>query len=110
MFQQFWKIFEAAEIERDQLKGGEGDKLRPEDVNPKELRKGIQHEMEHTEDPDVAEEIALDHLAEDPLYYTHLDRMEREVKKKKIRKAILSKDHFKQHNELSRDIGMIQTK
>ena len=104
MFQQFWKIFEAAEIERDQLKGGEGDKLRPEDVNPKELRKGIQHEMEHTEDPDVAEEIALDHLAEDPLYYTHLDRMEREVKKKKIRKAILSKDHFKQHSQLSRDI------
>jgi predicted nucleotidyltransferase len=85
MFQQFWKIFEAAEIERDQLKGGEGDKLRPEDVNPKELRKGIQHEMEHTEDPDVAEEIALDHLAEDPLYYTHLDRMEREVMKLEVR-------------------------
>ena len=104
MFQQFWKIYESAEIERSRLKGGKGDLLSPEEVNPRELQKGIQHEMEHTNDPDVAEEIALDHLAEDPLYYTHLDKMEREVKKKKIRKNLLSKNHFKQHNELSRDI------
>ena len=104
MFQQFWKIYESAEKERDHLKGGEGDQLSPEEVHPKELQKGIRHEMEHTNDPDVAEEIALDHLAEDPLYYTHLDKMEREVKKKKIRKNLLSKDHFKQHNELSKDI------
>ena len=89
MFQQFWKIYESAEIERDQLKGGKGDQLSPEEVHPKELQKGIQHEMEHTNDPDVAEEIALDHLAEDPLYYTHLDKMEREVKKKKIRKITI---------------------
>lgn len=104
MFQQFWKIYESAEIERSRLKGGKGDLLSPEEVNPRELQKGIQHEMEHTNDPDVAEEIVLDHLAEDPLYYTHLDKMEREVKKKKIRKNLLSKNHFKQHNELSRDI------
>lgn len=104
MFQQFWKIFESAEIERNQIIGGKGDALSPDEVSPKELQKGINHEMEHTFDPDVAEEIALDHLSEDPLYYTHLERMEREVKKKKIRKAILSKDYFKQHFELSRDI------
>jgi hypothetical protein len=28
--------------------------------------------MEHTDDPDVAEQIALDHLAEDPHYYSRL--------------------------------------
>lgn len=44
------------------------------DVDPNELRKGIEVEMEHTNDPVKAEEIALDHLAEDPEYYTKLDK------------------------------------
>lgn len=44
------------------------------DVDPNELRKGIEVEMEHTNDPVKAEEIALDHLAEDPQYYTKLDK------------------------------------
>jgi hypothetical protein len=33
---------------------------------------GIQVEMEHTDDPKKAEKIALDHLAENPFYYTQL--------------------------------------
>lgn len=32
---------------------------------------GIAVEMEHTNDPRVAEEIALDHLSEDPRYYSN---------------------------------------
>jgi hypothetical protein len=39
-----------------------------------ELVKGIRHEKEHTTDPKVAREIALDHLKEDPKYYTKLER------------------------------------
>ena len=31
---------------------------------------GMKVEMEHTTDPRIAEEIALDHLAEDPHYYS----------------------------------------
>lgn len=50
------------------------------DVDPEELRKGIAHEYEHTRSRAVAERTALDHLAEDSRYYTHLDEMEAEVK------------------------------
>lgn len=54
----------------DKLKGGLGDKLSLKDVDKQELKKGIKHEMEHTNDPKIAMEIALDHLAEDPHYYS----------------------------------------
>jgi len=42
----------------------------------KEFKLGIKVEMEHTSDPSIAAEIALDHLVEDPKYYTKLDKME----------------------------------
>lgn len=57
---------------KDQLQGGVGDTSVPEDVNVKELSIGVQIEMEHTNDPDIATEIALDHLKENPEYYTKL--------------------------------------
>ena len=41
-----------------------------------QLEMGLKVEMEHTEDMDVAKKIALDHLAEDPHYYTKLAKME----------------------------------
>lgn len=47
-------------------------KLHPNQIHPQELRMGIQVEMEHTDDPKKAEKIALDHLAENPFYYTAL--------------------------------------
>lgn len=68
-------------ITADRLPGGRGDKLDPESVDQRELKRGIKHEMEHTDDPEVAKEIALDHLAEDPRYYTHLEQMERKHKR-----------------------------
>ena len=43
----------------------------------KEFELGIKTEMEHTSDRKVAEEIALDHLFEDPKYYTKLTAMEK---------------------------------
>jgi hypothetical protein len=42
------------------------------EVNASELRKGISVETEHTKDPKKAKVIALQHLAEDPKYYTKL--------------------------------------
>jgi hypothetical protein len=56
----------------DLLPGGKGDNLSPKDVDRNELKMGIKHEMEHTKNPKIAAEIALDHLSEDPHYYTHL--------------------------------------
>ena len=42
------------------------------DVDPKELKKGIEVEKEHTTDIETATRIALNHLSEDPHYYTKL--------------------------------------
>lgn len=42
----------------------------------KELDKGVDIEMEHTKDKSKATEIALDHLWEDPTYYTKLKKIE----------------------------------
>ena len=44
----------------------------PNAIHPSELRMGLKVEMEHTDDPKKAEKIALDHLAENPYYYTAL--------------------------------------
>lgn len=41
-----------------------------------QLVKGIKVEMEHSDDMKIAKKIALDHLAEDPNYYTKLKRIE----------------------------------
>lgn len=51
-----------------------------EDVDPKELEMGLEVEKEHTDDPRVAEMIALDHLTEIADYYTRLKAMEDEAK------------------------------
>ena len=60
----------------DILRGGVADEMRPEDFDPEELRRGAEHEMEHTDDPSIAQEIAMDHLASDAHYYAHLEAME----------------------------------
>jgi hypothetical protein len=41
-----------------------------------ELKMGIKVEMEHTNDPKVAARISLDHLYEDPDYYTKLEKID----------------------------------
>lgn len=61
---------------KDRLPGGLADQMHPGDFDPRQLAKGIEHELEHTGDPDLAREIAMDHLAEDPLYYDHLEQLE----------------------------------
>lgn len=81
-----------AELEVDALKGGEAEGKTIEDVADKHdipveyLEKimidAIEIEMEHTDDPEVAARIALDHLWETPLYYDDvlgLPNMEEEL-------------------------------
>lgn len=60
---------------RDRLKGGLADR-ETAPVDAEQLRMGIEVELEHTNDRGLAEEIARDHLVEDPQYYTHLEEME----------------------------------
>jgi len=79
------------QIQEDILKGGLADMMSIEDIFKKhkkkypnlsldmlkqQLKKGIKVEMEHTNDKIKSEEIAKDHLYEDPNYYTKLQKME----------------------------------
>lgn len=65
---------------KDLLQGGLGD-LRPdEDFDSEALAEGTKVESEHTDDDDVAREIAKDHLTEDPVYYKKLRAIERKRK------------------------------
>jgi len=57
------------------------------DTTSKRLVEGIKVEMEHTDDELVARKIALDHLKEDPFYYTKLGAMENSMNKS-VRKAL----------------------
>ena len=60
----------------DKIPGGLADRMSPEDFDQKALREGIEEEMEHTSDPEIAKEIAMDHLMEDPDYYRKLKTIE----------------------------------
>ena len=51
-----------------------------------QLAKGIKVEMEHTTSKDVAKEIAMDHLMEDPKYYDKLKLENSNTMKKNNRK------------------------
>jgi hypothetical protein len=64
-------------LRKEDLKEGKKKKepkaeLHPNQIHPQELRMGIKVELEHTDDLDKAKKIALDHLAENPFYYTAL--------------------------------------
>lgn len=75
----------------DQVPGGLADKKKPEDFDPRQLEMGVKVEMEHTKDPDLAREIAMDHLAENPKYYSYLDQMEQVMSQGGRVKEILAK-------------------
>lgn len=57
----------------DMLQGGLGDDKSPLDFNPEQILKGLDVEKEHTDNPMIALEIVMDHLSEDPEYYTAKD-------------------------------------
>lgn len=54
---------------------GKNNDVPDDQFDPDELKKGIQHELEHTDDLDVAKAIAKDHLVEDPKYYSKLEEI-----------------------------------
>jgi hypothetical protein len=53
----------------------------------KQLKKGVKAESEHTNDPKVAEKIALAHIDERPDYYDQLDKMEKKPIEKIAKEA-----------------------
>lgn len=56
----------------DEIPGGKGDKAKASDFDHKEVKMGVKVEMEHTNSQRKAMEIALDHLTENPKYYSEL--------------------------------------
>lgn len=58
------------------LDGGLGRGFIDKMFDENQLHKGIMVELEHTDDPEIAKEIAKDHLVEIPDYYDRLDLME----------------------------------
>ena len=77
--------------EEDKIRGGKADNLTVDQIAEKhgvsvkkilkQLKKGVKVEMEHTDNKQVALEIARDHVEEFVDYYTRLEKMENEAKK-----------------------------
>lgn len=59
------------------MPGGLADEKSILDFPEKDLEQGCLVELEHVDDEDLALEIAMDHLTEDPDYYRKLARMEK---------------------------------
>lgn len=75
----------------NKIKGGKAAKMSIQDIAKKhnvdisviqkQIQMGIKVEKEHTPSDAMAKEIAMDHLAEFPDYYTRLNKMEKEGEK-----------------------------
>jgi hypothetical protein len=50
------------------------------EYDPEQLKIGTEVEMEHTDNPEIAKKIAMDHLKESKNYYTYLAEMEKKMK------------------------------
>ena len=77
----------------ESLNEAKKEKVDANHVHPQELSMGIKVEMEHIDDPEKAKKIALDHLAENPFYYTQLklSGVDTKITPSKEKKAIAKK-------------------
>jgi len=80
------KELEGTEVELketpDIVPGGKADKKEDKDFDKKQLADGLKVELEHTNNIDLAKEIAKDHLTEDPDYYKKLKTIHKEDSQK----------------------------
>ena len=80
----------------DLMPGGLADALRPEDFDAEQLAIGTQIELsEHTDDIELAREIAMDQLTEDPDYYKKYT----ESNEDKVKQEPMVKDGLKEDKE-----------
>jgi hypothetical protein len=71
----------------DLLPGGKADDVADSQFPAAAVAKGQAVEKEHTSTPDVAKEVAKDHLTESPRYYDSLEEMEEELKNRSKKAA-----------------------
>lgn len=90
----------------DKIPGGLADDKSVDDFPKDQIEKGIEVELEHTDDPEIAREISMDHLTESDDYYSRLDGMESEMKGKQGRKRVvgvgMSRREYKSRDQLVR--------
>jgi hypothetical protein len=79
----------------DLLPGGAADNEPDSKFPPEALAEGKKHEREHTNDGQIAKEVAKDHLSEDPAYYKKVRKIEGEKNSRHaiIRELLEAKDH-----------------
>lgn len=70
-------IGEVKPLRKDQIPGGLADNKTNKDFDPKAIKRGEKVELEHTSNKRIADEIARDHLTEDPKYYQKLATIEK---------------------------------
>jgi hypothetical protein len=63
--------------QNDLLPGGKADNVPDQEFSLDAVAQGKKHEHEHTDNDQVAEEIAKDHLSEDPRYYEKVRKIEK---------------------------------
>jgi len=108
--------------EQDELEGGIGDEMTLKKISKihrvnlsdlvDEFSKGVNVEKEHTDELKTAMEIAMDHLSEDPNYYSKLKKIEtneeeievKAVTKKQMNK-IIDKEEKKSEKEFMNRIS-----
>lgn len=79
-------------MSKNKIKGGLSDNMSKKDIADKfkvtiqkidkQIKMGTDIEMEHVKSRKLAKEIAMDNLVEVPDYYTRLEKMEKEAKKR----------------------------
>jgi len=60
---------------------GKHNKIPDSEFDKEQLETGVDIEKEHTDNKEIAKEIAKDHISEIPDYYTRLKKMEKESNK-----------------------------
>jgi len=110
-------------FEQEEIEGGLADDKSVKDIADKhsvnikdivaQIKKGKEVEMEHTDDPNVAIEIAKDHEMEHPFYYDALEDMEKELEEgAKLMESFFknkAEDRLKMVHDLQKVIDTIKS-
>ena len=88
----------------DEIEGGLADDKTPFDFCPKQIAKGIEVEMEHTDNPLIAIEIVMDHLVEDPKYYGETDEDPDKMAQKNAEKDSEKKEEDNEDEEVTDEL------
>jgi hypothetical protein len=80
--------------QKDLLHGGKADNMPDREFATKALQEGQADEREHTDNDQVAKEIAKDHLSQDPRYYekeTLVEKMSESVYAQQLAQSLLQR-------------------